>query len=615
MHAMKHFRLIFIIILYIIVQYPAISQKTASPETPSPENRYFLLKEAGRYGEAIDIMQIWNRELEDPIAIEINLFQLQELMVYPELHAKGLETLAAMLSSKAAAGNRFVQDRIDIIKNRLYLNKGDIRTSKSIVDSLSFLNFHVMGPYNRRSVAEFDRSYPPEQSFDEGRTANGSDYPVSWFKAETDRTGTIDLNDLFTETRHTFYYLYNRIYLARGGEYIFILGKTGKTDLWLDGTRIFSNRSEHGFCHDQYFISVHLPEGFHRVLIKAGNSHEGVKISLRLAVLSGARVGTALPAGFSQKESAGTLRGIAYFPSLATLLIRKNPSPDDQFAIGYLLYMTRLGGRDSGIVKYLSDVPEHHSRHSSACYYLARAERDPDTKDSLLRRSRNSNPDNLEALRELAAVKIRHGFLYEAFPLISTMNAADQLSPWYLASMTRFFIKKRWIPEALRYAELLKKSPFPSLGNRYEAKIYTSDNDYFHALPDLEYLLDQDRWNRSNYTKLLSCYENSGKYGSAIHKLHQAVIMYPSCIAFKLRLARLIENQEGTSAALPYLSAALKTSPNNKHALSALGNAYYNLGKIDLAVYYLDLSLQFDPGNLALRQRLAIIKNEEQQKF
>ena len=64
--------------------------------------------------------------------------------------------------------------------------------------------------------------------------------------------------------------------------YVLWLGKTGYTDIWMDGHNVFSNREKHGFSFDQYGLLLSLSRGKHVLLIKVGDSNSGLMFALRL---------------------------------------------------------------------------------------------------------------------------------------------------------------------------------------------------------------------------------------------------------------------------------------------------------------------------------------------
>jgi cellulose synthase operon protein C len=576
----------------------------------SPEDEYFILKMAGNYSEAVDLLRTWTMELKDPAAIEINLFRIRELMVYPELYDRGLDALSK-IKMRAGAQSPFLQDRIDEIMTILYLKKGDLRNAVGTLKSLSFMNFHAMGPFKNSNADEFEKSYPPEQVYEPKQTCEGKVYTVSWFSSTPDRTGVININDLYPDVKDSFFYFHRSIYIAQPGEYDLILGKTGFADLWLDGARIFSDRTEHGFDHDQYFIRVHLPRGSHSLLIKAGDSEDGLQVSLRIAAADGTR--TPIISGEdSGIPDPGVVRGISYFPALAVFMKQKDPPPESLFRIGYMILSARLGNHDNNrALQYFTAIPESHPWFSSACYYIAKAEKSPETKDRFLKESIQAEPKNLESLRELAGLKILHTFLYEASPLIGMIKKTNPISPWYHESMARLFIKLGLSPEATRYAGILNKSIYPSLGCMLEMSIYRTDEDYSHAIQNLERLLQLDRFDVSLYQSALSCYEKTGALDMAEQLCTRAVALFPNTTSLKLRLAEIVETRRGPGPSLPYLAAAINTAPGNRDVLQALGMSYHKLGKVALSGHWLTLASDHDPDNYPLKQYLRAINGGE----
>lgn len=601
---------VYMIVILMSLHASAPYLNPAPPSKQTSEDTYFVLKKAGNYTEALNLLHTWTLELQDPADIEINLFRIRELLVYPELYERGLEALAK-IKTRACSKSPFLQDRIDEMMIVLYLKKGDLLNAGIALNNLAFMNFQAMGPFKNSTVDEFEKSYAPELGYDPKQTCNGRVYSVSWFPAAPDRTGAININDLYPDVKDSFFYLSRSIRVPQAGEYYFIMGKTGFTDLWLDGARIFSDRGEHGFNHDQYFIRVYLPAGTHRLLMKAGDSEEGIQVSLRFASADGKRI-SAASGEVSGISEPGAVRDISYFPVLAALMKQKNPPPESLFRTGYLILSAQLENHNNNrALQCLSAIPENHRLFTSACYYMAKAEKSPEAKDRLLKKSILTGPKNLESVRELADLKISHSFLYEASPLIDMIKKADPNSPWYQELMARLFIKLGLYPEAMRYAALLNKSLYPSLGCLLETSIHRTEEDYYHAMQNLDRLLQLDRFELSFYQSALSCYEKTGAMDMAEQLCTGIIALYPNSIALKLHLAKIVDARKGPGPSLPYLSAAHEQAPGNRDVLRALGMAYHSLENAALAGYWLSLSLDHDPDNYPLRQYLKVISGGE----
>ncbi|HPV42923.1 MAG TPA: DUF3857 domain-containing protein [Spirochaetota bacterium] len=563
-------------------------------------------KSAGNYAGALDALGTAGPDLNDPASIEVSLFMVGEMMQYPELHDRAGEVLGHIASVSAHA-QPYLADRVRHLRTRLCLSRGDLKGAEALQKSLAFLDFQAMGPFKNSSVEDFERSYRPERSFDRRQVCAGKFSPVTWFSARPDRTGSISFNELFPDTGHSFFYLTRTITAPRSGEYLLIMGKTGYTDLWLDNRKIFSDRIEHGFCHDQYFIRVLLPAGPHRLLIKAGDSSSGIQVSLRMAAVDGAGA----PAGSGDAAGQGSLLGITFFPALAGLLNISDPGPEELFKAGYLFLASRLGdGENNRGIPFLSGVPAGHRLYSTACRCIALAHGDIEARDRYLNRSIQADPDNIESLRDLADIKISRDFVYEAYPLIAAIKRIRPLSPWHLDCSARLCTKLRWLPEARRHAEALKRSFYHSVGMHHEALIYRHDSDHAHAILDQEGLVRLDYFNLSWHIALIDSYEKTGNLEAAEQALLRIAALYPNNSALKLRLAGIVEKMRGPVQSLPYLTAAMEAAPGNRDILRALGTAYHKIGKEDLAVYYLDQASRSDPDNHELRQYLRIIKGE-----
>jgi len=576
------------------------------PSEARPLDEFLKEKNAGNYTGALDALGKTDPDPADPASIEVALFMIGELMRYPELHdraGKVLDRIAAGIANI----HPHLTGRIDQMRTAWCLSRGDIKGAEALQKSLSFLDFQAMGPFKNGCVEDFDRSYRPEQSFEHTQTCPGKLSAVTWFSVRPDRTGSISFNELFPETGHSFFYLARTIMAPQKGEYYLILGKTGYTDLWLDGTRIFSDRTGHGFCHDQYFIRVLLPAGPHRLLIKAGDSAGGIQVSMRVAAVDGTRV----PAGISDaagQPGQASLLGITFFPALAGLLNIGEPGPDELFNAGYLFLASRLGDSENNRgLRLLSAVPEGHPLYSSACRSIALAHGDIEARDRYLNRSIRADPGNIESLRELAVLKISHGFAYEAYSLIDSIKKISPHSPWRHELLARLFIKQQWHPEAMRHAAALKHTLYRSVGLSLEASMFNSESDYSRSIPDLEELIRIDSFNLSWHRDLLDCNDKIGRYDLSEQLLLRMVALYPNNSTLKLRLARVVEFGHGPVQALPFLTAAIKTAPGNGDILMHLGLIYHKIGKKELAVYHLELACRHNPGNRWLRDYLDTI--------
>jgi tetratricopeptide (TPR) repeat protein len=149
----------------------------------------------------------------------------------------------------------------------------------------------------------------------------------------------------------------------------------------------------------------------------------------------------------------------------------------------------------------------------------------------------------------------------------------------------------------MRYAIILSESLYPSSGCLLEMSIHRSEEDYYHAIQNLDCLLQLDRFELSYYLSALSCYEKTGNLDMAERLCAGIIALYPNSIALKLRLADIVKARRGPGPSLPYFSAAQEQAPGNRDVLQALGTAYHSLGNAALAGYWLSLPRTFRYGS------------------
>ena len=236
-----------------------LSQNSLS-KTDNFQKKYLHLKAISEYKRAINILVDWSKALKDPVLLELNIFRIYEILKYPELYNDGLMALEKISRINAVKNNLPVLARAIQYKNILLLKKGMIKSVKENSHLLGFMNFYAIGPYTNNSISDFNKTYPPERDFQK-KVYPGKVHNIHWFKVYTEHSGEINIGQYFSDIKNSFFYLYNEIHINRDGEYYIVLGKTGFTDIRLDGKIIFNNRNRHNFLYDQYFIKVFLKNG------------------------------------------------------------------------------------------------------------------------------------------------------------------------------------------------------------------------------------------------------------------------------------------------------------------------------------------------------------------
>ncbi|MDY6932929.1 MAG: DUF3857 domain-containing protein [Spirochaetota bacterium] len=577
------------------------------------ERDYLNYKAQGKYERAIEIIEEWTLNLSDPVLIETNLFRLMELIEYQELIERGIQSLIRIRNGNEIVGSdRFLTARINFFLNRLFLRDGRIKDANSIRDSLGFVSdYRIIGPFDNRGSSDFEIEHPPERSFSESEIYLGKINIVKWFDTKTDLTGMIDFEDLFTKVDDSLFYLYRIIDIHESGEYILSFGKTGYMDIWIDGGRIVENRKRHGFDFDQYHLKVLLQKGEHSILIKLGDStYDGVKWSLRITYLRA--VGDAAESGdLLQQGEADSLLRPSYFSSLESLLNYDHPNEYSSFLIGYLYYISGLASEeDKESQKYFNRVENDRGLASVSCYYQGLMVDDENKKDAFFYKSLN-NRNRIESLNEIALIKLDNNFIFEAFQIIDMIKNIDPLSNNYLILKANAFISLGWYHEALKIASILKKSKYPSNAYLIEAMIYKAQKKEREAAQCHKILYEGDRYDRDYIDDLIECYDKLGMYDSIEKILNRSSRFFPNNVWIRLKLSEIAEKMHCAKASLPLISSAMKLSPYNKEVLLQMGIAYHKIGKEELARYYLNLALKYNPNNFLLKRYLRIINDEQ----
>ena len=594
------------IFFLIILSGTAFSHVTVA-ETGN-EMDFLGLKEQGRYVEALDCLARWSETCSEPGTLEVNIFRVRDLMVYPELYEKGLETLEKMGGNPLAATDPVVKARLCQCSADLLLRRGDISGAGTVLKNLDYKEFMVLGPFDNTGMTDFDNALIPDMTADRSRGYRGKTHKVSWFKAVPNRAGVIDMNELLPDVGESLFYFYTTLQVPENGVYSLILGKCGYTDLFLDGSLVFRNRVRHGFCNDQYAVQISLERGPHRVLLKCGDT--GGKLSLSLRLDRGMPVLNAGEENDAVSTPARSSGNGQYFSHLG--MKESGASDASLFRRGFLLYMLGLNSlEEREVFEALHKVGPESEYYSWARYYAGMAEEPDRQKELYFQDAVRSRRSNIEAAVELALLKIRRGLFYEVEGLVKHVKEAAGVSPWYLMLMAEYAAGRGWNDEAQAMTARLKRTSFPSLAHSVDFVINKNKMFYDEAVKNLSCLHDSDRY-EEEYAELLVRYcRRAGNEAAALEVLNRAAAMHPRSVRFKLMYADMMHDRGDSRGALPYLAAARSISPCHKETLFALARAYMHMGHSDAARHYLRLLVEIDPDNISVKEYLHFITEED----
>jgi hypothetical protein len=496
----------------------------------------------------------------------------------------------------------WINDRIKNIRAEILLKKGDTNRALTLIKSLNYHGFQVLGPFNSATLEDYNSSVVPGLPSSSKRLYPARYSETGWVQVKPDPEGIIKIDEVYPDTPSSLFYLYNEFDISCYGDYDIILGKTGYTDIWIDSELVFKNREEHHFYKDQYYCRIKLAPGRHRILIKTGDSSGSLKISLRISNSAAiVRYQTLIDAGIQGIDSQTSDHD--FFPSLKELHEINSVDPRDIFNAAYLHYSANLHGENSSRIENLfSKIPQSHPLFEAASIYLAKNSKDPETADFRYRFALSRNPRNIEALYGLSMLNIRHGMYHSAEGFINQIRITDRDSHLATLSQTALFKAKGWHDKALRVLMRLKGTEYGSLADAYEAEIEFRLKNFSKASILYKKLYENDRKSIHFLKALVKCLELTRSNEKAVDFLSAALVTWPSAVLLRLELARLAKTKDGLSSSLPILTAAISINPYHKKTLFETGITYHLLGKIDLARYYLNLSSRYDPDNFFLRK-------------
>ncbi len=574
------------------------------------EHAYLLQKSAGNYADALDTLESMTFDTDSAPLIEMNLFRIQELLSSSELIAKGLGVLDSLAAGhRTIAGNGFLRARLQIMRNRLLLRQGNAREAVAIRDALGFISsFNAIGPFPNIGGEGFDASFPPEREFNLAAAYTGRTAAVEWFSVSADLSGSVDFGELFESTADSIFYLRAQVSVSRGGNYILLVGKAGFTDIWVDGARVFSSRSSHQFSFDQYQVEVRLSAGMHAVLIKTANPASGnLRMSLRLTGSDGTPLRAAGTAG-TGPGSCSPVRS-EYFNSLRMLIAAAASGPAASFHAGYLYSITGLSSENGREAFPFFEKASAAAAFSPAShYYLAMMESSPGAQEYHLEQTIRARPDHLEALVEMARRQIGQDRFYEACPFLEKAQKTGAQTALFNEAFAEFLLRKGWQLEAKKMSASARNSGLALFAEELDARIAFDSRRYRDSAVQYGALYRLDRGSLDFLDRHVQSCEKTGQIGEAITALTEAAGIYPNNTSIRLRLAGLVAESNGPAAALPYLAAVLRLSPNHPKALLQTGLVYHRTGKDGLARFYLRNALAHDPKNFTVARYLHLIE-------
>ncbi len=596
-------RKIHLFAIFLLFQIPQISYA----EVINYEEIYFKEKSSGNYFLALDVLKKWTSATSDKIDIETNIARISELMHYAELFSPGLETLDHIIKKNSSLDIK-AKTKILNLKMELLLYLGRSKEALDIKNSLGYLNFKITGPFQNRGIDDFEKEIEPGTDYIESALYKSKIGRTSWWQAKSGITGKISVENFSDDAKDSLYFFHAEFDISSDGKYNLLIGKSGYIDASIDGKKIFTGRTKHGFARDQYYVNIHLTKGRHRLMIKLGDSNGLINLSARISEQKD------LFSSDISKQSQDNFAATGYYSSIENLISKKDASQREKFLTGYYFYSQNLINiSDKYELKYFQNEEKKGTLAEQSFFYTAKSSRGSHEEEKLFRSVLEINPRNIEAITEAVRIKLKSGLAYEAFPLIEKINEIRTGSHYYYYYLSELMRKKEWFAEAYKISQKLLKSDFPSLGIYLDYKTKFSEKNYFESEKNLLKLISMNAYNLNFTNDLVKSLIENGKNSQAVNILESAISLFPDMISLRISLAEVIANSSGRSSSIPVLSSAMNLAPYNREILFLAGKAYLSAGKETLALNYLTRSSALDPDNYSLKkmiQNLSGTKNE-----
>jgi hypothetical protein len=131
-------------------------------------------------------------------------------------------------------------------------------------------DWKVIGPFDNKDRAGFEKVFPPEQAIDLNAEYDGLNGKVKWQDLKiTDEYGKVDLNKPFGSLKEVAGYAYTEFHVDKARPVEIRLGCKNGWKVWLNGKFLFGRDEYHrGAEIDQYRLGGELKPGRNVILVK-----------------------------------------------------------------------------------------------------------------------------------------------------------------------------------------------------------------------------------------------------------------------------------------------------------------------------------------------------------
>lgn len=185
----------------------------------------------------------------------------------------------------------------------------------------------------------------------------------------------------------------------------------------------------------------------------------------------------------------------------------------------------------------------------------------------------------------------------------------------------RYYLNEKQFDKALQeFESALNIDPSNADAVDYIANLYIEQKDYENALRALNMALQYREDDEQLLLKKASVLADAGRYNEAFPVISTLISQHPDNPRYgailteqQMQAGRLLMNSEEMEKALRQFKQALVLSPQNRDALTYIVNLESGIGRLDSALRYVNLALQYYPDDKDFLLKKVSVLGEQKQ--
>lgn len=249
-------------------RYPLLSSDMANPEE---ESRLSLEIDVEEFYD-VDLFFLKDRD-RGCLKIEKILFGETDSSVVPVFFdGYSEEKSMGKISLKNVRLKKGRNDIVFRVSGKAEKSKGMdyslMGMSVSPVSRRFIREWNIIGPFDAPDMSCLQLVYSPEREIDLKKSYAGKEGPVSWNVFQSPENGFIRLEDWVEPSERGLIYALSYVFSPEEGEVLMKIGSDDGVRIWINEDVVHTNPAYRGAYPDQDTFSVHLNQGWNRILIK-----------------------------------------------------------------------------------------------------------------------------------------------------------------------------------------------------------------------------------------------------------------------------------------------------------------------------------------------------------